>query len=103
MAFDPLLIFEKKKKHILLKKPCLKPCLKVQNLHENDPPPLWNFSESSSILVASTPGPLKCFCAPRYRMSAKSAPQKARNRDKAKFATELHKLGKDFVNVNYEK
>ena len=48
------------------------------------------------------PGPLKCFCAPRHQISAKSAPQKAHNRDKAKFATKLRKLRKDCVNVNNE-
>ena len=29
------------------------------------------------------PGPLKCFSAPRHQILAKSAPQKARNRDKS--------------------
>ena len=48
------------------------------------------------------PGPLKCFCAPRRQILAKSAPPKARNRDKAKFATKLRKLSKDCVNVNNE-
>ena len=46
------------------------------------------------------PGPLKCLCAPRHQISAKSAPQKARNHDKAKFATKLRKLSTDCVNVN---
>ena len=36
-----------------------KPCLKVQILQykfwiKNDPPPFWNFSENSSVLVAPT-------------------------------------------------
>ena len=35
------------------------------------------------------PGPLKCFCAPSHHILAKSAPQKARNRDKADFATKV--------------
>ena len=48
------------------------------------------------------PGPPKCFCAPRHQISAKSAPQKARNRNKAKFATKLRKLRKDCVDVNNE-
>ena len=48
------------------------------------------------------PGPLKCFCAPRRQILAKSAPPKARNRDKAKFATKLRKLRKDCINVNNE-
>ena len=48
------------------------------------------------------PGPLKCLCAPRHQISAKSAPQKARIRDKAKFVTKLRKLRKDCVNVNNE-
>ena len=33
------------------------------------------------------PGPLKCFCAPSHQILAKSAPKKARNRDKANSAT----------------
>ena len=45
--------------------------------------------------------PLKCF-APRRQILAKSAPQKARCRDKAKFATKLRKLSKDCVFVNNE-
>ena len=48
------------------------------------------------------PGPLKCFCAPRRQNSAKSAPQKARNRNKAKFETKLRKLRRDCVNMNNE-
>ena len=35
------------------------------------------------------PGPIKCFCAPCRQISAKTAHQKARNRDKAKFVTKL--------------
>ena len=50
----------------------------------------------------SEPDPLKCFCAPRHQISAKSAPQKAHNCDKAEFATKLCKLRKDCVNVNNE-
>ena len=42
------------------------------------------------------------FSAPRRQILAKSAPPKARNRDKAKFATKLRKLSKDCVNVNNE-
>ena len=37
------------------------------------------------------PGPLECFSAPRHQILAKSAPQKARNRDKAEFATKVRK------------
>ena len=37
------------------------------------------------------PGPLKCFNAPSQQILAKSAPQKARNRDKAEFATKVHR------------
>ena len=44
-------------------------------------------------------GQLKCFCAPIHQILAKSAPQKARNRDKAKFAAKLRKLSKNCVNV----
>ena len=47
-------------------------------------------------------GQLKCFCAPIHQILAKSAPQKARNRDKAKFAAKLRKLSKNCVNVNNE-
>ena len=35
------------------------------------------------------PGQLKCFSAPRHHILAKSASQKARNRDKAEFATKV--------------
>ena len=35
------------------------------------------------------PGPLKCLCAPSHQILAKSAPQKARNRDKPDFATKV--------------
>ena len=48
------------------------------------------------------PIPLKCFYAPRRQISAKSAPQKARNRNKAKFETKLRELRRDCVNVNNE-
>ena len=37
------------------------------------------------------PGPLKCFSAPRHHILAESAPQEARNRDKAEFATKVRK------------
>ena len=40
-------------------------------------------------LLPCYPGPLKCFCAPSHQILAKSAPQKARNRDKADFATKV--------------
>ena len=46
----------------------------------------------NSYVHASHPGQPKCFCAP----------QKARNHNKAKFATKLRKLRKDCVNVNNE-
>ena len=36
---------------------------------------------------SNRPGPLKCFSAPPHQISAKSAPQKARNHDTAEFAT----------------
>ena len=36
--------------------------------------------------------PLKCLCAPRQQISAKSAPQKVRNRNKARIVTLLRKL-----------
>ena len=36
---------------------------------------------------SNRPGPLKCFSAPHHQISAKSAPQKARNHDTAEFAT----------------
>ena len=36
-----------------------------------------------------TPVPLKCFRAPSHQILAKSAPQKARNRDKPDFATKV--------------
>ena len=49
------------------------------------------------IKFSLKPGPLKC-----HQISAKSAPQKVRNRDKAKFAAKLRKLSKDWVNVNNE-
>ena len=41
------------------------------------------------LLLGTGPGPLKCFCAPSHHILAKSAPQKARNRDKADFATKV--------------
>ena len=50
----------------------------------------------------ATPGPLKCLCAPRHQISAKSALQKARNRNKDRFTTKLRKLSKDCANVNKE-
>ena len=37
------------------------------------------------IKCSLKPGPLKCFCAPRHQILAKSAPQKVRNRNKAIF------------------
>ena len=43
------------------------------------------------ILGTPLPGPLKCFSAPCRQILAKRAPQKARNRDKAEFATNVRK------------
>ena len=48
-------------------------------------------TRKSQIQELVKPGPLKCFSAPRYQSLAKSAPQKARNRDKAEFATKERK------------
>ena len=47
------------------------------------------------------PGPLKCFCASHHQISAKSVPQKARNSDKAKFATKLRQLSMHCVNEQW--
>ena len=52
--------------------------------------------------VPEGPSPLKCVCAPHHQISAKRDPQKARNRDKAKYPTKLHNLRIDCVNVNNE-
>ena len=41
--------------------------------------------------IPRTPGPIKCFSAPCHQISGKSAPQKARNLDKAEFATKVLK------------
>ena len=69
----------------------------------------WVFSRVMQVIAqlltpmeTATPGPLKCLCAPRHQISAKSAPQKARNRNKARFATKLCKLSKDCANENNE-
>ena len=71
----------------------------------------WVFSRVMQVIApqlltppmeTATPGPLKCLCAPRHQISAKSAPQKARNRNKARFATKLRKLSKGCANVNNE-
>ena len=40
-------------------------------------------------VLHSSPGPLKCFCAPSHHILAKSAPKKACNRDKPDFATKV--------------
>ena len=48
------------------------------------------------------PSPLKCFCAPRHQILAKSAPQKARKHDKADFATKVRKSSINCVNVILE-
>ena len=37
------------------------------------------------------PGPLKCFSAPRHQILAESAPQKARNHERAEFLTKVRK------------
>ena len=48
------------------------------------------------------PGPLNCFCASQHQILAKSASQKARNRDNALFTTNMHKSSINCVNVNHE-
>ena len=64
---------------------------------------IHSFIKRQAIITAPGPPSTKMFlCPPRHQISAKSAPQKARNRDKAKLATELRKLRKDCVNVNDE-
>ena len=42
-------------------------------------------------LWSQRPSPLKCFSAPCHKILAKSAPQKARVRDIAEFATTVRK------------
>ena len=44
---------------------------------------LMGASKFSPDTQGDGPGPLKCFCAPTHQIFAKSAPQKARDRDKA--------------------
>ena len=48
------------------------------------------------------PGPIKCFCASQHQILAKSASQKARNRDNALFTTNMRKSSINYVNVNHE-
>ena len=48
------------------------------------------------------PGFSASVCAPHHQISAKSAPQKTHNCNKARFVTKLRKLNKDCVNVNNE-
>ena len=43
----------------------------------------------TDIWGSSMPSPLKYFCAPSHQILAKSAPKRARNRDKANFATKV--------------
>ena len=44
-----------------------------------------------NILVDGPCNPFKCFSAPCHQILAKSAPQKARNRDKAEFVTKVRR------------
>ena len=55
------------------------------------PLPVFNDFALESV----DPGPLKCFCAPSHQILAKSAPPKARNRDKVEFATKVR------TNINF--
>ena len=48
------------------------------------------------------PGPIKCFSASQHQILAKSASQKARNRDNALFTTNMRKSRINYVNVNHE-
>ena len=64
--------------------------------------PVVSFSVHHSRCFTSSPsppGPIKCFRAPSHQILAKCAPQKARNRDKAEFAT---KVRKSTINQNLE-
>ena len=67
----------------------------------SSPPLIWTKSKVSlqkKIFFAKENFPLKCICAPATKFRPKVPPQKARIRDKAKFATKLRKLRKDCVN-----
>ena len=44
-----------------------------------------------NILDQTTPGPLKCFCAPSHQILAKSAPPKGGNRNRAELVTKVRK------------
>ena len=58
---------------------------------------------SAESWVSLDPWSMKMFLCPPPTSLAKSAPQKARNRNKARTAKQLRKLSKDCVNVNNEK
>ena len=89
----------------LLRWPTICKCNSIRRLPKRDfflHAPVWAETPEykGQLLVSSSrhkttrPGPLKCFCAPSHQILAKSAPQKARDRDNAEFATKLRKLSK---------
>ena len=48
-------------------------------------------SGGTNVLDSTAPGCIKCLRAPSHQILAKSAPPKARNRDKVEFATKVRK------------
>ena len=48
-------------------------------------------SKVDQIIAGNMPGRIKCLRAPSHQILAKSAPPKARNRDKVEFATKVRK------------
>ena len=48
-------------------------------------------SQAEKVFCLQDPGPIKCLRAPSHQILAKSAPPKARNRDKVEFATKVRK------------
>ena len=74
----------------------------LYDLKESLAPKKWTQKIFHKMYVASLdqwPGRIKCFCAPSHQILAKSAPQNARNRDKAEFATKVRKSSINCVNV----
>ena len=56
-----------------------------------DPATVTHLGEFREGSLVAAPGPLKCFSATRHQNLAKSAPQKAHNRDKVECVTKVRK------------
>ena len=80
---------EKAKDEAVVHQRAIAPSQDEENLPEKKE--FISFLGRKDVQGSRDPGPIKCLCAPSHQILAKSAPQKARNRDNVEFATKVRK------------